>query len=122
MSFLLRHGRIYNGRQHWTLTHRRWLAGRSFTHPAQQIAFRDALDAIEAAVARPGRLEQQLVASRTDRWRQFFLTCTLVENEEDIDLIERINRLDRHVFGVAGADADDQIFFMGRTRYGAFSR
>jgi transposase len=62
LSFLLRHGRIYDGRQHWTLAHRRWLAGQSFTHPAQQIVFQDAIEAIEEAVARLRRLEQQLVA------------------------------------------------------------
>jgi transposase len=29
LSFLLRHGRIYDGRQHWTMAHRRWVAGQS---------------------------------------------------------------------------------------------
>ena len=62
LSFLLRHGRIYGGRQHWTLAHRRWLAGQSFTHPAQQIVFEDAIQAIEEALARLRRLEQQLIA------------------------------------------------------------
>jgi transposase len=62
LSFLLRHGRIYDGRKHWTLAHRRWLAGQSFTHPAQQIVFQDAIEAIEEALARLRRLEQQLVA------------------------------------------------------------
>jgi transposase len=62
LSLLLRHGRIYDGRQHWTLAHRRWLAGQSFTHPAQQIVFQDAIEAIEEALARLRRLEQQLVA------------------------------------------------------------
>lgn len=62
LSFLLRHGRIFDGRQHWTLAHRRWLAGQSFAHPAQQIVFQDALEAIEEALARVRRLEQQLVA------------------------------------------------------------
>ena len=62
LSFLLRHGRIFDGRQHWTLAHRRWLAGQSFAHPAQQIVFQDAIEAIEEALARLRRLEQQLVA------------------------------------------------------------
>jgi len=61
LSFLLRHGRIYDGRQHWTMAHRRWLAGQSFPHPAQQIVFQDAIEAIEEASVRPRRLEQQLV-------------------------------------------------------------
>lgn len=62
LSFLLRHGRIYSGRQHWTLAHRRWLAAQSFDHPAQQIVFQDAVDAIEDALTRLRRLEQQLAA------------------------------------------------------------
>jgi transposase len=62
LSFLLRHGRIFDGRQHWTLAHRRWLAGHSFAHPAQQIVFQDAIEAIDEALARLRRLEQQLVA------------------------------------------------------------
>jgi transposase len=62
LSFLLRHGRIFDGRQHWTLAHRRWLAGQSFAHPAQQIVFQDAIEAIEEALVRLRRLEQQLVA------------------------------------------------------------
>ena len=62
LSFLLRHGRIFSGRKHWTLAHLRWLAGQKFEHPAQQIVFQDAVDAIEDAAARLRRLEEQLAA------------------------------------------------------------
>jgi len=62
LSFLLRHGRIFDGRSHWTSAHRRWLADQKFEHPAQQIVFQDAIDAIDDAVARVRRLEAQLVA------------------------------------------------------------
>jgi transposase len=62
LSFLLRHGRIFDGRRHWTMAHRRWLADQRFDHPAQQIVFQDGIDAIEDAVARLRRLEEQLVA------------------------------------------------------------
>ena len=62
LSFLLRHGRIFDGRKHWTMAHRRWLAKQRFDHPAQQIVFQDAIDAIGDAVARLQRLEEQLVA------------------------------------------------------------
>jgi transposase len=34
LSFLLRHGRIYSGRKHWTRAHARWLAAQAFEHPA----------------------------------------------------------------------------------------
>ena len=62
LSFLLRHGRIYSGGGHWTLAHRRWLAQQSFEHPAQQIVFQEAIDAIADADQRLRRLEQQLAA------------------------------------------------------------
>jgi len=62
LSFLLRHGRIYMGREHWTQAHRRWLAGQKFESPAQQIVFQDAIDAIEVAATRRRRLEEQLIA------------------------------------------------------------
>jgi transposase len=61
LSFLLRHGRVYSGGGHWTLAHRRWLAQQSFEHPAQQIVFQEAIDAIEDALQRLRRLDQQLV-------------------------------------------------------------
>jgi transposase len=60
LSFLLRHGRIYSGGGHWTLAHRRWLAGQKFEHTAQQIVFQEGIDAIEDAAQRLRRLEQQL--------------------------------------------------------------
>jgi transposase len=63
LSFLLRHGRIYTtGRDHWTQMHRRWLAHQSFEHPAHQIIFQEAIDAIEDAAQRLRRLEQQIKA------------------------------------------------------------
>ncbi len=62
LSFLLRHGRLYSGGGHWTLAHRRWLAKQGFEHPAQQIVFQEAIDAIEDANQRLRRLEQQLAA------------------------------------------------------------
>jgi transposase len=62
LSFLLRHGRMFSGRKHWSLAHRRWLAGQKFEHPAQQIVFQDAVDAIADAAARLRRLDEQLLA------------------------------------------------------------
>jgi transposase len=60
LSFLLRHSRIYSGRGHWTLAHRRWLANQTFEHGAQQIVFQEGIDAIEDALQRMRRLEKQL--------------------------------------------------------------
>ena len=60
-GFLLRHGRIYQGRSPWTRAHRLWLAGLRFEHPAQQIALQDMLSAIEAQDLRRQGLERQIV-------------------------------------------------------------
>ncbi len=60
LSFLLRHSRIYSGGGHWTLAHRRWLAGQKFEHAAQQIVFQEGIDAIDDALQRLRRLEKQL--------------------------------------------------------------
>lgn len=62
LSFLLRHGRIYDGGGHWTLAHRRWLGAQAFEHTAQQIVFQEKLDAIRDAAERLHRLEEQLAA------------------------------------------------------------
>jgi transposase len=62
LSFLLRHGRTYSGSKHWTRAHARWLAAQAFEHPAQQIVFQDAVDAIEDCASRLHRLEEQLYA------------------------------------------------------------
>ena len=67
LSFLLRHGRIFTGGDHWTRAHRRWLAAQSFDHPAQQIVFQDGVAAIEDAVERQRRLEEQLI-SLVPKW------------------------------------------------------
>src|SRR6202012_5510374 len=60
LSFLLRHSRIYSGSGHWTLAHRRWLAGQKFENAAQQIVFQEGIDAIEDSLQRLRRLERQL--------------------------------------------------------------
>jgi transposase len=60
LSFLLRHGRIYDGGGHWTLAHRRWLARQAFEHAAQQIVFQEKIDSIEDASRRLHRLGEQL--------------------------------------------------------------
>jgi hypothetical protein len=47
---------------HWTLAHRRWLAGQKFEHTAQQIVFQEGIDAIEDASATASSRE----ATRSD--------------------------------------------------------
>jgi transposase len=62
LSFPLRHGRIFSGRQHWSRAHLHWLARQKFDHPAQQIVFQDAVDTIDDAATRRRRLDQQVAA------------------------------------------------------------
>jgi transposase len=62
LSFLLRHGRAYPTQRHWTRGHRRWLAEQRFEHAAQQIVFEELIQAIEQALGRRDRLEQQMIA------------------------------------------------------------
>jgi transposase len=40
-SFLLRHGRSYEGKTSWRGQHKRWLDGQNFIHPAQRLAFQE---------------------------------------------------------------------------------
>lgn len=48
-SFLLRHGRVYNGLKSWTRMHYRWMTEQKFEHPAHQIVFQDYINAIHDA-------------------------------------------------------------------------
>ena len=66
-SFLLRHGRVFPGRQPWTRAHARWLSELIFEHPAQYLVLREYRQAIEDAEARLGRLTQQ-VADVVSTW------------------------------------------------------
>ena len=59
-SFLLRHGRIYEGRSRWSQAHFRWLETQRFAHPAQQIVFQEYVDAVQEAQARIKGLDQAL--------------------------------------------------------------
>src|SRR4051812_7294921 len=59
-GFLLRHGRVFTGREAWSPAHRRWLAGLRFEHPAQQIVLQEQIDAIEEAERRRDRLGGQI--------------------------------------------------------------
>lgn len=66
LSFLLRHGRVFEGRSHWSRAHRRWLAEQRFDHRAQQIALEEYIHAIEQIEERRDRLTQQMLALLPD--------------------------------------------------------
>ena len=59
LSFLLRHGRVHNGKT-WTRTHRHWLTTLRFDHPAQRIVFQDYLHAVQDAEMRRYALTEQI--------------------------------------------------------------
>ena len=67
LSFLLRHGRLYEGRKAWSKAHSRWLCDLKFDHPAHHIVLADCRQAIEEAEARRDRLTGQIVEA-TDAW------------------------------------------------------
>jgi len=58
-KLLLLHGRVYEGSA-WTKTHRRWLEGQRFDEPATELAYADALAAVDGLVARKAALDERL--------------------------------------------------------------
>ena len=59
-SFLLRHGRIYTGKNPWTKAHSAWLCDQKFDHPAHQIVFEEYRRTIEEAGVRLDRLTDRV--------------------------------------------------------------
>jgi transposase len=59
-SFLLRHGRIFDGKTSWRGRHLRWLDGQNFAHPAQRFAYQELLNAVRITADRIDRLEAAL--------------------------------------------------------------
>lgn len=59
-SFLLRHGRIYDGLSSWTRAHYKWLADQKFEHSAHQIVFQDYINAIHDGEKREDQLIKQI--------------------------------------------------------------
>jgi|SRR5271166_274540 len=60
-GFLLRHGRIFQGKTHWTKSHLKWIRDLMFEHPAHHILIEENLAAIRDSQDRLARLEQQIV-------------------------------------------------------------
>jgi transposase len=59
-KLLLLHGRVYPESSTWTQTHRRWLAAQRFEQAAAELAYLDALAAVDGLVARKAALEERL--------------------------------------------------------------
>lgn len=70
-KLLLRHGEVYP-KDHWTWTveHRRWLSSRRFDEPNTQLAYIDALAAVDGLTHRRDALAERLshVAADAERW------------------------------------------------------
>ncbi len=67
-ALLLRHGIRYRGKATWSIAHRRWLAGVTFAHAAQQITLQEYVGAVEEWERRVQRLEGQ-VRQLIPAWR-----------------------------------------------------
>ncbi len=65
-KLLLRYGRVYDGGSTWTQAHRQWLAGQRFEHVATELAYLDALAAIEGLLARRAALDERLSLLATE--------------------------------------------------------
>lgn len=60
LAFLLRHGKGYDGKSHWTQAHYRWLEQVKLGHPVQQIVFQEYVDMVKAMDRRVAALDQQI--------------------------------------------------------------
>lgn len=69
LSFLLRQGRSFPGKTHWSKGHRHWLAGQTFEHAAHQILFHEQIEAVREAEARRDRLTGQIESLMAQRDR-----------------------------------------------------
>jgi transposase len=59
-KLLLLHGRVYGEPTTWTQRHRQWLARQHFEEPASELAYLDALAAVDGLVARKQALDERL--------------------------------------------------------------
>jgi len=60
LAFLLRHGRRFEGKNHWTQAHHRWLEGMKFEQAVQQIVFQEYVDTVAVLSKRLEALDGQL--------------------------------------------------------------
>jgi len=69
-KLLLRYARVYDGGSTWTQAHRRWLAGQRLEHVSTELAYLDALAAIDGLLARRAALDERLslLATEPEHW------------------------------------------------------
>lgn len=66
LAFLLRYGKSYDGKSHWTQAHFRWFETLRFAHAVQQIVFQEYIDTVKSLSRRVDDLDRQLEASARD--------------------------------------------------------
>lgn len=54
---MLKHGRIFPRKKHWSMRYMRWLQEQQFEHPAHQIALQEMVEALRVASERIKRIE-----------------------------------------------------------------
>jgi transposase len=59
-KLLLLHGRVYAEPSTWTVRHQHWLGSQRFDEPASELAYLDALAAVDGLVARKQALDERL--------------------------------------------------------------
>lgn len=60
LGFLLRHGKRFEGKDHWTQAHFRWFEEVKFGQPVQQIVFQEYVDSVQAITRRIAALDEQM--------------------------------------------------------------
>jgi len=65
MALLLRHGKRFPGKSHWTKTYFRWLETVKFDRPIQQIVFQEYVDLVLALGQRVEAMEKQIPEAAT---------------------------------------------------------
>lgn len=66
LAFLLRHGKRYEGKSNWTLTHYRWMEAVKLGHPVQQIVFQEYIDTVKAMSKRIDTLDKQVESAASE--------------------------------------------------------
>jgi transposase len=59
-AFLLRHGKVYEGKSRWTKVHWRWLEQVKFALPVQQLVLQEYIDSVKSSQRRVAELEAQM--------------------------------------------------------------
>ena len=87
-KLLLRQGRVYEGGSTWNQAHRRWLAAQRFEQEATELAYLDALAAVDGLLARRGALDERL--SRLASSEAFWPTVARLRCFRGIDTLSAL--------------------------------